>query len=121
MKQQNKFLKASILKAFSSFLIPLLVMLILFAVQGIYPFHTSDGTSYNILTLDLNNQYISFFSYWKEVFKGNADFTYTFSKTLGGDMVGLSAYYLMSPLNFILLFFSTAQIPFAIIVFANLK
>lgn len=90
----------------TAFFLPVTVMLAVYALQGIYPFGEK-----SILTIDLNNQYISYFSYLKEIIKGNHSSVYSFSKTLGGDMVGLSAYYLMSPLNVLLLLFPTSLLP----------
>ena len=124
MKQEKRFidiLKSPMAMTFSAFLIPILILLLILVTKEIYPLHFSEYSARNILTIDANNQYVSFFSYYTEILKGNADFTYTFSKTLGGDMAGLSAYYLMSPLNLILLFFSTEQLPVAVMIQTLLK
>ena len=74
-------------------------MIIILSITGIWPFGTK-----TILTSDLENQYVQFFSYLREIYKGNHSIFYTFSKTFGGEMLSLYAYYLMSPLNIILLF-----------------
>lgn len=87
-------------------LIPILLMLIVYANLKIWPFGEK-----SILTLDMHNQYKAYFSYYRQCILGKHDFLYTFSKTLGGDMVGLTAYYLASPLNLILLFFPVESIP----------
>ncbi len=87
-------------------LIPVLLMLIVYAGLGIEPFGEK-----SILTLDMNNQYKAYFSYYRQCILGEHDFFYTFSKTLGGDMTGLGAYYLASPLNLILLLFPVHLIP----------
>lgn len=99
-----------------SFFIPVICMLIAYAFLGIFPF---GGKS--ILTVDLNGQYISFFSYYKEILKGNADIFYTFSKSLGGDMAGLFAYYLASPLNILFVFFPTDRLPDAVLLLTLIK
>ena len=84
-------------------------MIIILSITGIWPFGTK-----TILTSDLENQYVQFFSYLREIYKGNHSIFYTFSKTFGGEMLSLYAYYLMSPLNIILLFFRTEWLPQAI-------
>lgn len=99
-----------------SFLLPVLVMFVVYLGQGIYP-----GGEKSILTIDLNNQYVSFLSYLREMLAGERGFFYSFSKTLGGDMAGLNAYYLMSPLNAVLLLFPTEQLPLAIELLTLIK
>ena len=84
-------------------------MIIILSITGIWPFGTK-----TILTSDLENQYVQFFSYLREIYKGNHSIFYTFSKTFGGEMLSLYANYLMSPLNIILLFFRIEWLPQAI-------
>lgn len=92
-----------------AFLIPFILMGIILAFTGIWPFGNK-----TILTSDLANQYVQFLSYLREIYKGNHSIFYTFSKTFGGEMLSLSAYYLMSPLNLLLLLFKTEWLPQAI-------
>ena len=90
---------------FLSFLIPVLVMLGICHANGMYPFGQKSWLVY-----DMDNQYVSYFSYFKSAVKENG-FFYTFSKTMGGDMLGFAAYYLMSPFNFLFLMVPTKGIP----------
>lgn len=92
-----------------AFFIPFILMIIILSITGIWPFGTK-----TIITSDLENQYVQFFSYLREIYKGNHSIFYTFSKTFRGEMLSLYAYYLMSPLNIILLFFRTEWLPQAI-------
>ena len=94
---------------FGAFFIPFVLMGIILAFTEIWPFGNK-----TILTSDLANQYVQFLSYLREIYKGNHSIFYTFSKTFGGEMLSLSAYYLMSPLNLILLLFKTEWLPQAI-------
>lgn len=72
-----------------------------FAYRGMAPFGSS-----SILTVDLGQQYIDFFSYLRSsILHHPTSFFYSFSKGLGGEMWGTNAYYLLSPLNLILLAF----------------
>lgn len=108
--------KIKIKRLLFAFCLPVFLMLAIYAFLGIYPF---GGKS--VLTIDLNNQYISFFSYLKEILKGRHGVFYSFSKTLGGDMVGLMAYYLMSPLNLLVLLFSVSTLPVAVELITLIK
>lgn len=99
-----------------SFLLPVVLMLVIYKTVGIYPFGEK-----TVLTVDLSHQYVSYFAYFKEILKGNHSLFYSFSKTLGGDLVGLTGYYLMSPLNIILLFFPDTMLPVAIEIISLIK
>ena len=101
----------------AAFLLPVLGLALTFAAVGVFP--AGDKSS---LTLDLKSQYIAFFSYLRDtVFLGDGDFLYTFSKALGGDMAGFSAYYLLSPFNLLLLFFPQDLLPAGITLITLLK
>ena len=81
-------------------LIPAFSLLLLYVFLGIFPFGER-----SLLAVDMYNQYISFFAYMKDILQGNHDIFYTFSKNLGGDMISIFSYYLMSPLNILFLLF----------------
>lgn len=99
-----------------SFLIPTFLLLIICILTKVYPFGN------NTLALwDCKGQYIDFLSYFKTIFTDNNNFLYTFSKGMGGDMVGLSAYYLLSPLNLILFFFPNQYLPVALLLIIVVK
>lgn len=109
--------KRTIIGISMAFFIPAILMLITYIIQGIHPFGNK-----SLLTVDMNGQYISFYSYFREIIlNSNFDFFYTFSKTMGGDMLGLSAYYLFSPFNFIFLLFKTADLMDAVMIITLLK
>lgn len=99
-----------------AFIIPCILMTLLYIIVGIYPFGKN-----SLLTVDLANQYVAFFNVLKNILQGSANVFYSFSKTLGGNMYGLFTYYLISPFNLILLFFKQTQIPEAIFVINILK
>lgn len=96
--------------------LPVLVLLILMIFQGISPFGSK-----TFMTIDLSNQYVSFFSYLKEIAGDPGALFYSFSKTLGGEMIGLTAYYLMSPLNLLYILVPTEQIPHILTVITLIK
>ena len=70
----------------------------------------------SLATDDAEIQYLDFFAYLKDVMAGKNSISYTFSDTLGGDTLAIFSYYLASPFNLLLAFFSKANI----ITFFNL-
>ena len=99
-----------------AFLIPVLISLAAFAALGIIPFGSK-----SLLIIDMNNQYVDFFSYFKTIFTENNDFFYSFSLNLGGNFIGFSGYYLLSPFNFLFFLFSNENLPLAVTLVALLK
>lgn len=78
--------------------------------------------SETMLTVDLGQQYIDFFSQFKDTLLNHpTKFFYSFEKGFGGEMVGLWAYYLMSPFNLILLFFNEGNFDIAVTLLTYLK
>ena len=89
----------------SSFVLPIAIVLVLMAVLRVYPF--GDNT---FLIWDMDWQYSSFFAHLHDILHGNASPWYSFSRAIGGDMVGVSAYYLISPFNLLFYFFDAEHI-----------
>lgn len=84
-----------------AFWLPVLLMGSYFAYRQMAPFGQS-----SILTVDLGQQYVDFFAYFRNILLHHpSSLFYSFSKGLGGEMFGTNAYYLLSPVNLILLFF----------------
>ena len=98
-----------------SFIIPLIVMIILYTIVGVI------GGNKNILTVDLANQYIEFFNALKNILNGTISPFYSFSKTLGGNMFGLITYYLMSPFNLLIVLFDRIDLPKFVLIINILK
>lgn len=99
-----------------SFFLPLLLLIILWGILGLAPFGNN-----NLLVSDLGTQYMPFLRAFKDLFQGDSFSLYSFSDTLGGSILPLSAYYLLSPFNFIVLLFSYEQLPVAILLIITLK
>ena len=87
----------SILYMYSA-LLPMAIMLVVWFFMGSYPFGNK-----SLMAVDFGQQYISFFGLLKNaVLSGDlSSLTYSFTKSIGGDMIGLLGYYLMSPFNII--------------------
>ena len=102
---------------FISFFLPFIIMFIIYAVMGVYPFG-----NHTLLTVDLGQQYIDFFSYYRHTLlhEPNA-ILYSFVKGIGGEMVGLWSYYLTSPFNLFLLFVPNRFLPVGITLLILLK
>ena len=99
MKKKNRQL------CFYSFAITLLTLLFLFWHYGYAPFGDNSMASN-----DASIQYLDFYSYFKDVLSGKNSITYTFSKTLGGNCIGVFTYYLTSPFMLLSVFFKKSQL-----------
>ncbi len=115
LMRNNVYLHKSLI-GILSFAIPACMLTVMFAVLGVFP-----GGEHTILTIDLAAQYTDFFSYFKGFFQGENHLFYCLSQTLGNNMWGILPYYLLSPFNFILLFFTSGQLPTAIFIMTILK
>lgn len=114
-----KFSQRSLKKAapiLLSFLIPILIMTSYFAYRNMFPFGNS-----SLLTVDLGQQYVDFFKYYRENLGNWHQMIYSFSNGYGNSMLGTWSYYLMSPLNIVLLFFKASNLNIAILIITLLK
>jgi len=98
-----------------AFIIPCIVMILLYLTVGVI------GGNKSILTVDLADQYVAFFNALKNMFDGKIGYFYSFSKTLGGNIFGLIAYYLISPFNLLILFVNRTSIPNMILIINIIK
>jgi uncharacterized membrane protein YfhO len=99
-----------------SFFLPVILLLLVYAIHNVYPFGNK-----SLLVLDLNSQYVSYFAAYQNALFGDGSLLYSFSKNLGGGMIGLFAYYLASPLNVIFLFFPKPNFSEAILLLTLIK
>lgn len=95
----------------ASFGLPFVILMVFyFFGLGLFPF--GDGSLY---TVDLGQQYIDFYAYYRNVLLGQWDQAlYSFQKALGGEMIGTWTYYLMSPYLLILLLFPKSWMTLAV-------
>lgn len=86
-----------ILYVFSA-LLPMTIMLVVWFFMGSYPFGNK-----SLMAVDFDQQYISFYGLLKNaILSGDlSSLSYSFTKSIGGDMIGVLGYYLMSPFNII--------------------
>ena len=85
---------------FLCMLIPALLMYLIYLAREIHPFGSGA-----VLVLDLNAQYVWFFEALRNFAHGDASLLYSFSRALGGEFLGIYAYYIASPLSYIVCLF----------------
>ena len=91
------------------FAIPFLFTFLIHSIGGVFPVGPS-----SVLVLDLNAQYIYFFNALRDAVYGNGSLLYSFSRAMGGEFLGIYAYYLASPLSYIVCLFPRGNITEAI-------
>ncbi|MFD1126124.1 YfhO family protein [Lentilactobacillus raoultii] len=99
------------------FLVPVIITTGYFIFRHFAPFGSS-----SILTVDMGQQYVDFFAHYHDTLLHDpSGFLYSFAKGLGGDMFGTWSYYLMSPLNLLILFFPVSMLPSVLAIITILK
>ena len=96
---------------FYCFLAPFLIMLGIYASIGVFPFGNN-----SVLVLDLNGQYVYFFEALRSFIYGDASLLYSFSRALGGEFMGIYAYYLASPFSYFVALFPKSMITEALLL-----
>lgn len=99
-----------------AFVLPVILLIIFLVWNDIYPF----GNISNLRD-DLEIQYVDYFAFYRNVLLGNGDISYSFAKSLGGSLVALWGYYLSSPFNLLIVFFSPERINLFVFVITALK
>lgn len=94
MKKIRNCLKGGAAPLLLSFLLPLCVMLLLFIVNGIYPFGDR-----SFLSGDLYHQYMPFFSELLHKVRSGESLYFSFHVGIGSNFLALFVYYLASPLH----------------------
>ncbi len=102
-------IRFSVISYLVSFFIPILILLLIFAVIRLYPFGSK-----TFLVFDMKWQYADFFAYLKRIFNGEENLLYSFSKNYGGDMYSTWAYYLVNPLHWVICWFHQKDLPKAL-------
>lgn len=102
----------------ASFGLPILVMTIVWAINGAFPFGNK-----SLMAVDFGQQYIGFYAYLKEtVLTGDwSAFLYSFEKSIGGEMIGVLGYYLMSPFNIFYILLPLSQFKWAVVITIALR
>ncbi len=89
--------------------IVMFMYLALLIVSDITPFGDNTWVMY-----DLKRQYIDFYSYYRQIFRGSGSALYSFNTALGSGMIGFFIYYLNNPLFLIFNLFTEEELPNAV-------
>ncbi|MBQ6787165.1 MAG: YfhO family protein [Lachnospiraceae bacterium] len=95
-KMQNK--KSLDILYLTAFLLPVLVMLIIFAVQNIFPFGDR-----SFLNIDMYHQYFPFLTEFYHKVKNGESLFYSWNTGIGSNFLALYVYYLATPTNWLAL------------------
>ncbi|MBR4959711.1 MAG: YfhO family protein, partial [Clostridia bacterium] len=76
------------------FLLPTLMMTLVYLCLLVWPLG-----DHSVLVLDLNAQYVYYFEKLRNILVSGDSLLYSFERALGGEFMGIFAYYLSSPLS----------------------
>ena len=88
-----------------AFGIPFVAYVVMLAAAGVYPFGDQC-----VLHVDMYHQYCPFFTEFLDKLQSGDSLLYSFNVGLGSDFVALYAYYLASPLNWLLIIWPSAYV-----------
>lgn len=114
MKKENN--RNGIYAALLSFFLPVVILLIVFMASGFYPFGNR-----TLFIMDMKDEYLGYFASLRYIFTGKSSLFFNWSKSMGGNYIGLFAFYIASPLSFITVFFPLDKMDIAILVLTLLK
>lgn len=116
MSNIDRLKKKRVFFYLGSFLLPLFIVGCVYFILELAPFGNK-----NLLVSDLGTQYMHFLSMFKRMIQEGTLSFYSFSNVIGGTVLPLAAYYLLSPFNFIALAFPYEELPIAILLIIGLK
>ncbi|MGT2936379.1 glycosyltransferase PgfM1 [Streptococcus caprae] len=96
-----------------STLAPMAIILVVWAIMGMFPFGNKSQ-----MAVDFSQQYIGLYGFMKHtLLTGDwSGLFYSFSKSLGGSMIGIWAYYLISPFNIFYLILPLSKFVWAVFI-----
>ncbi|MGM9642371.1 MAG: YfhO family protein [Eubacteriales bacterium] len=80
--------------------IPVVLFFLIYLSMGLHPI--ANGS---VLVLDLNGQYVYFYEALRNAVWGDTSLLYSFARQLGGEFLGIYAYYIASPFSYIVCLF----------------
>ena len=98
MNQMKRFAQSKAFPYIAAFGLPFFICVIICIGNGVYPFDDNC-----ILHIDMYHQYCPFFTEFLNKLQSGGSLQYSWNLGLGSDFVSLYAYYLASPLNFLIL------------------
>ncbi|MDD4772026.1 MAG: YfhO family protein [Eubacteriales bacterium] len=100
----------------AAFLVPLGLMWLIYIAMEVWPFGQN-----SVLVLDLNGQYVYFFEELRNKLTSGGSLLYSWSRSLGGEFMGIFAYYIASPFSILTLLFPKSMITEALLAIILLK
>jgi uncharacterized membrane protein YfhO len=85
--------------------IPAVLYFLIYLSMGLHPFGNG-----SVLVLDLNGQYVYFYEALRNAVWGDNSLLYSFARQLGGEFLGIYAYYIASPFSYIVCLFPEGRI-----------
>jgi uncharacterized membrane protein YfhO len=98
----------------AAFFLPFVIMLGVYACMEMHPFGNN-----SVLMLDIQAQYIYYYEEIRSLILEGGSFLYSWKRTLGGEFMGIVAYYGASPFNLLFVLFPKGMIADAL-MFINL-
>lgn len=99
-----------------AFLIPIVLMYLLYVSMDVHPFGNG-----SVLVLDLNGQYVYFYEALRAWIYGDGSLLYSFGRSLGGEFMGIYAYYIASPFSYLVALFPKNRMLEALLTIFLLK
>ncbi len=100
----------------AAFFLPLVLMYLIYIGMEVFPFGKN-----SVLVLDLNGQYVYYFEYFREIIHGDASLLYSWTRSLGGEFLGIFAYYLCSPFTLIVALLPKAMMTESLLLLILIK
>ncbi|MCH5252204.1 MAG: YfhO family protein [Lachnospiraceae bacterium] len=100
----------------TAFLFPILIMLCILYTGDFYPFGEK-----SLFIMDMKGQYVEFFASLRDTICGDNSLFFSWARSMGGNYLGVFAYYIASPLSFLTIFFPIEKMPLAIEFLTLLK
>ena len=95
----------------AAFFLPLAVMYLIYIGMEVFPFGKN-----SVLVLDLNGQYVYYFEAFRKILYEGGSLLYSWTRSLGGELLGIFAYYLCSPFTLIVALFPENMMTEALLV-----
>ena len=106
----------SVLLYSAAFLLAELMMLFILKANHFYPFGTK-----SMLIMDMRDQNVEFLASLRSMIHGDNSLFFSWARSMGGNYMGVFAFYISSPLSFLTLLFPVSKMPVAIEIITVLK
>lgn len=101
---------------FYAFIIPVVLNYLIYLAMEVHPF--GNGC---VLVLDLNGQYVYFYEALRNAVQGETSMMYSFCRAMGGEFMGIYAYYVASPFSYLVCLFPEERMLEALLFIFLLK